>query len=186
MQTHVFGPSQPEGIQNWFIANAIFLSLIVKTPDFFPPEKFFCSFFFNPLHHSPSPLLKTISTSFIVLFSYMNTKYTHHIHSHSLFPYSPSPLLPTSRTDLFYPLALHFFKVYIGSPRGFSLGTSCLLISYFNQMNPPITCSFSITMLPLNIQQLKAQYVILHSYIDRMFQYFSFSNIFFPTQGGKF
>jgi hypothetical protein len=42
------------------------------------------------LLHLP-PLLRTISTGFVVLFSYMNTKYIHHIHPPPPCP-SPPPL----------------------------------------------------------------------------------------------
>jgi hypothetical protein len=46
----------------------------------------------SPLYPSSSPSLRTISTSFILLFSYTNTKYIHYIHSHSPFSYAfPSP-----------------------------------------------------------------------------------------------
>jgi hypothetical protein len=40
----------------------------------------------------PSPSLRTISTDFILLVSYMNTKYIYHVHPHSSFPCAyPSP-----------------------------------------------------------------------------------------------
>jgi hypothetical protein len=39
----------------------------------------------------PPSLPSTISTDFILLFSYMNTKCIHHIHPHSPFPYVLSP-----------------------------------------------------------------------------------------------
>jgi hypothetical protein len=57
-----------------------------------------------------SPFLRTISMGLIIIFSYMNTKYIHHIHPHLSFPYAlPLPLLPTPGKDLFYPLAFFFF-----------------------------------------------------------------------------
>jgi hypothetical protein len=66
------------------------------------------------LHRSPpSPVLRRISTSFILLFSYVNTKHSHQIHLHS--PYLmlvPLPLVPIPRKDLFYSTVLHFLDVY--------------------------------------------------------------------------
>jgi hypothetical protein len=97
------------------------------------------------------PLHRTISTAFILLFSYIDTKHIHHIHLNSPFLVSTQlPLVPSPRKDLFSPSAFQFFKVYIDSPRRFCLGNSSLYISCFNQINPSclITYSFSITMLP--------------------------------------
>jgi hypothetical protein len=36
--------------------------------------------------------MRTISIGFILLFSCMNTKYSHYIHSHSPFPYAHLPI----------------------------------------------------------------------------------------------
>jgi hypothetical protein len=49
---------------------------------------------------------------------------------------TPLSLVSTPRKDLFFPPALHCFKVCIDSPRGFCLGTSGLYISCFNQIIP--------------------------------------------------
>jgi hypothetical protein len=58
----------------------------------------------------PPPILRRISTGFIFLFSYMDTKHMLHIHPHSLFPSAnPVPLVPTPE-DLFFPPALHFLN----------------------------------------------------------------------------
>jgi hypothetical protein len=43
------------------------------------------------LPHLSLPLLRIISTGFILLFSYTGTKYIHYIHLHSPFPYPHSP-----------------------------------------------------------------------------------------------
>jgi hypothetical protein len=50
----------------------------------------------------------------------------------------------------------------------------------FNQINIPL---LTLSLLPCshNIQQLKVHYIILFSYIDKLFQYFSFSNIFISS-----
>jgi hypothetical protein len=67
-----------------------------------------------PLYHSPSSrlpsLVRPISTGFILLFSYMDTKHTHYINPSSPFPRA-HPLLLTSGKDLFFSPALHFFKI---------------------------------------------------------------------------
>jgi hypothetical protein len=68
-----------------------------------PPSSFFCFL---------SPLPRTISTGFILLFSYMNTKYVHHIHPHSPFPYAPpTSTHPQKRSIL--PSSPPFLKKYI-------------------------------------------------------------------------
>jgi hypothetical protein len=107
-----------------------------------------------PLHYSPScpsSLLRTISTGFIFLFSYMNSKHIHHIHLHSPFPYDlPNP---TDTHSWKKPVTSFFKKVYIDSSRGFLLGISDMYISCFNQINSSIPYYFSVTMLPA-IQQL--------------------------------
>jgi hypothetical protein len=98
---------------------------------------------------SPSPFLRTISTVFILLFSYMNTKYIHHIHPHSPFLHAhPFPLVPTTGRDLFFLPALHFFITSILIYK-VCIGTSRLYISCFDQINPFSPHSFSIAMLPL-------------------------------------
>jgi hypothetical protein len=68
------------------------------------------------------PLLRTFSTSFIILFSYMKTKYIHYIHlpSPSLL-ILPLLLVPTPGKDLFYHPVLHFFKCVLIVQRGFAM-----------------------------------------------------------------
>jgi hypothetical protein len=101
------------------------------------------------LPYSSLPLLRTISTDFILLFSYLNTKHMQNNHPHSSFlMLTPVLLVPTPRKDLFYPPVLHFLKVYVDSSGEFHLGTSGLYTTCFNQMYTPISYSFSITMLP--------------------------------------
>jgi hypothetical protein len=104
-------------------------------------------------------------------------------------PYSPSfplslclplPLVSISGIHLFYPLALHCFKVYIDSPREFCFGTLGLYILCFNQINSlPLFLTPPLSPCSGNIQQRTIQCIILYSYIDCLFQCFSFSNIFF-------
>jgi hypothetical protein len=65
--------------------------------------------YIQPFLLSPlSPFLRTISTSIIVPFSSINTRYFHHIHP-SLMP-SPLPLAPILGQDLLYFHVFHFFK----------------------------------------------------------------------------
>jgi hypothetical protein len=60
------------------------------------------------------PLLRIISTGFFLLFSYMNTKYIHHIHPHSPFlTIILLPLVPTPGKDLFYPPVLLFVFFFL-------------------------------------------------------------------------
>jgi hypothetical protein len=56
-----------------------------------------------------SPLLRTISTGFILLFSYMDTKYIHNIHPHFPFPCAhPPPTGPNSWKRPIFPSCLSF------------------------------------------------------------------------------
>jgi hypothetical protein len=128
----------------------------------------------------PSPLLRTISTGFILLVLYMNIKYIHHIHPQSPFPYShPFPQVLTPRKKLFYPFALHFWRCILMVQVGFTLVLQACVYHALIKL-PSVTYSFSITML-LYYSATYRQYTILYSYIDRLFQYFSFSNIFLPS-----
>jgi hypothetical protein len=89
----------------------------------------------------------------------MSIKYIHHIYTHLPFPYALSRV-PTPRKDLFYSPVLHFFKVYINSPRGAYLGISDMYIPLFNQVNHPVTNSFSTTLLPYSTAYSALRYAI--------------------------
>jgi hypothetical protein len=77
--------------------------------------------------------------------------------------------------------------LYIDSLRGVDLCMSGQHIWCFNQINRPLLILFLSPCSP-NIQQLMVQYVLLHSYVDGLFQYFSFSYNFFlsPTSCNPF
>jgi hypothetical protein len=61
----------------------------------------------------PLPLLRTISTGFILLFSYVNIKYAHHIHPHLPFAYAHSlPLVPTLEKTYFILPSFIFLSAY--------------------------------------------------------------------------
>jgi hypothetical protein len=99
-----------------------------------------------PFHHSlSSSSLRTISTGFILLFSYMATKYIYHIYPHSPFLcIYPLPLVP--RKDLFFLPTLHFLKircVFMVLVLWVSIYRALIKLTL-----PPITYSFSVTMLP--------------------------------------
>jgi hypothetical protein len=92
------------------------------------------------------PVLRTISTGFIILFPHINAKYIHHILPLLPFPYAqPLLLIPTPRQDLFYLSAFHFFKVYIDSSWRFCFHISDLYISCFNQCKHPSLLTLSIS-----------------------------------------
>jgi hypothetical protein len=109
-------------------------------------------------------------------------KYIHQIHPCSPFPWAhPPPTCTHPQKRLIFPPTHHvFYYVYIGSPRRFHLGTSCLTISFFNWINP-FTPLLTLSLSPCspNIQQLTVWNIVLYSYMDGLFQYFSFSNSFF-------
>jgi hypothetical protein len=64
-----------------------------------------------PLHHIPfcplSPILRTISTGFILLFSYMDTKYIH-IYTLSPFPCAHPPPTGTSQKRFMFPSLCYY------------------------------------------------------------------------------
>jgi hypothetical protein len=132
----------------------------------------------------PSPLLRTISTDFILLISYMDTN---HIHHPFLVP-SPLPLVLTTWKHLFSSCP-SFFKIgCILIVQGeFALILQGCIYRAFIKCPPLLThclspCSPNIQQwIQLNIQFNVC--IISYSYIDELFQYFSFSNIFFlyPT-----
>lgn len=83
---------------------------------------------------SSPPLLRTISTGFI-LFSYINTKYINHICPALPFLYAlppPTGILPGN--DLFYLSVLHLFQVCIDKTKWFCLSLSEMYILCFNQI----------------------------------------------------
>jgi hypothetical protein len=90
----------------------------------------------------PSHLLRTLSTGFILSFWYMNTKYIHHIHPHSSTPYAFCPSVGTSPGK---DLPFIFLECILIIQVDFTL---VFQASCFNQINPPHTYSFSITILP--------------------------------------
>jgi hypothetical protein len=112
-------------------------------------------------------------------------------------PFTPSfplflwpflPLVSTPRKDLFFPPDLHFFKI------------KCALIvqgCFTLVLQVCINCAFiKITSSPPLLthslspksQQFSVQCIMVYSYVDSLFQYFSFSNIFFlsPTSHSHF
>jgi hypothetical protein len=67
--------------------------------------------------------------------------------------------------------------VYIDSPRGCCRGT-CIYRAFIRLTLFPLLFTHSLSPCFPNIQQLTVQCIILYSFIDELFQYFSFSNIF--------
>jgi hypothetical protein len=102
------------------------------------------------------------------------------------FPLSFCPLVPTPRKDLFFPSALHFKKIkcIFIVQGGFSLVLSVWIYCAFIKLmlSPPLH-THRLSPCSPNTQQVTVQYIISYSCIDRLFQYFSFLNIFFlsPT-----
>jgi hypothetical protein len=81
----------------------------------------------------------------------MNTKYIHHIHPHPPFLYVfllPSHWYPSMEKTCFILLSFIFLEVCIDSSKKFLLCISYIYIYCFNQINHPITYSFSIILLP--------------------------------------
>jgi hypothetical protein len=136
---------------------------------------------------SPSPTSQNNFNSFHSSTStYRYKTLLPYMHSCPLSLCSPfSHWYPPLEKIYFFPPALCFFKVthILIVQGGFVLVLHiCIYRAFIKLTLSPLTCSFSVTMLP-NIQQHTVQCTILYSYIDGLFQYFSFSNIFFtfPT-----
>jgi hypothetical protein len=92
----------------------------------------------------PPSLLLGQFQCFILLFLYMNTKYIHHIHPHSSFPYAlPHPTAILSQKRCFTLLSFIFQEGILIVQRGLALMFQvcvCFL--------PPFTYSFCITKFP--------------------------------------
>jgi hypothetical protein len=58
------------------------------------------------------------------------------------------PMVPTLRKDLFFLHAFHFLKVYINSPRGFTLILHTYIYHTLIKLTHSATYSFSSIMLP--------------------------------------
>jgi hypothetical protein len=116
----------------------------------------------HPLHHSPSSsLLRTISISFI-RFSYIDTKYIHHIHPHSPFPCAHLlPLAHTSRRKLFFLPALHYFliKCILVVQGSFALALQVWIYHTLIKLTPPLLTHSLSSCFP-NIGQLTLQCII--------------------------
>jgi hypothetical protein len=103
-----------------------------------PPLPF--SLIHPPLH------LRTISVGFIILFSFVNTKYIHNIHPYSPFPYAlPLLLVPVPRKGLVLTRP-SLFKKYIVIVQGdFALAFDICIYHALIRLTPSIYC---ITLLP--------------------------------------
>jgi hypothetical protein len=122
------------------------------------------------------PLLRTISTDFIVLFLYMNTKYIHYICHFLPFPYAFLPPTGThSWAGLFYLPVLHFSKCIFIFKQDFTLVFQECIYCTSIRLTPVLLTPFLLPGSP--IKQLTVHSVILSSYTDALFQYFSISNM---------
>jgi hypothetical protein len=110
----------------------------------------------------------------------MNTKYIHHILHTSFFTLFLCPLVSAPGKNLCY--ALHFFKYILMAQKGFILALQACKFWALMKLTLLHRC-YTLCLSPYfpNIQQLTEQCIILYSYIDGLFQYFSFSIIFFPS-----
>jgi hypothetical protein len=97
------------------------------------------------------PLLEQFQQVFILLFSYMDTKYIHHIHPHSSFPCAhppPSSTHPWKR-PIFSLLPFIFLKCVLIVQGSFTLVLQTCIYHALIKLTPPsVTYSFSITMFP--------------------------------------
>jgi hypothetical protein len=106
------------------------------------------------LPHSPmsiAPLLRTISTGFIFLFSYMDTKHIHQIHLHSSFPCAhPLPLISIPEKIYLPLLPFSFLNCVLIVQGGFTLVHQVCIYRALIKLTPShlVTSSFSIAMLP--------------------------------------
>jgi hypothetical protein len=90
---------------------------------------------------------------------------------------SPLPVVLTSGKDLLYPPAYFCLKCILIVQRGFSLAFQAFICHSLITLTPPLLFLYHHAFLLFNSLQY---IVILYSYIDELFQCFSFFNIFFP------
>jgi hypothetical protein len=137
---------------------------------------------------SPSPLWTT-SKSFILLFSYMDTKHIHHIHPHSPFPCAHPTLTPRRGypplEKIYFSLLPFIFKIkctLIVQGDFILVLQACI---YRSLLKLPSCQLLTLSLSPCSrhSQQLVVQCIGLYSHTDGLLQYFSFSNISFlsPT-----
>jgi hypothetical protein len=110
----------------------------------------------------------------------MNTKYFHYIHPH--FPLGSKP--PTgihSQKRYILPSCYSFCKNCLFIVQGdFALVLQVCIYCVFMKFNPtPLLLLYFLSACSSNSQQFTVQCKILYSYIDGLFWYFSFFNIFF-------
>jgi hypothetical protein len=128
-----------------------------------------------------SSSLRTISTGFIFLFSYMNTNYIHYIHPHSPF----ASAYPFSLKKIcFSLLPFIFFKCLLIVQGCFTLVLQACIYCALIKLLPP--CYFLILYhnAPLIFNSL--QYSTSYSHIEELFQYFSFSNLSLSPPSDKY
>jgi hypothetical protein len=106
----------------------------------------------------PSSLLRTISTGFILLCSYMDTKYIHHVYPHAPFPCVHPPPTDTHPWKRFiFPSCPSYFKIkYILIVQGgFALVLLVCMYCTFTKLTPSLLfLTYSLSPYSLNIQQL--------------------------------
>jgi hypothetical protein len=98
---------------------------------------------------------------------------------------TPSHWYPAME-KIFFPSCPSFLKIkcILIVQGDFNLILQVRICHDFIKLTPsPPLLTYSLSLRSPNIQQLTIQCIILYSYIDGFFQYFSFSNIFFlfPT-----
>jgi hypothetical protein len=100
---------------------------------------------------------------------------------------SPLTLVPTPGKDRFHLLPFTFFKCILIVQRGFALLLQvCVYRALIKLTSQPPYLLILCHHAPLIFNSI--QFSALYSYIDGLFQYFSFSNIFFtyPTSCSPF
>jgi hypothetical protein len=106
----------------------------------------------------------------------MDTKYIHPIHSHFPFPCAhPPPTGTHLQRGLIFPSCPSFFKItcILIVQGGFTLVLQVCVDHALIKFDPsPPLLTHSLSSCSPNIQQLTAQYIMLHSYIDGWFHYF--------------
>jgi hypothetical protein len=94
------------------------------------------------------PIFRTIwQVSFFYFHIWLQNTSTMFTFIHPFFMHTP-PIGICSQKRPIVPSSPSFFKVNVDSPREFCPVTLGLYTSCFNQINPPVTYSFSITLLP--------------------------------------
>jgi hypothetical protein len=134
------------------------------------------------IYLSYSIVLSLAILTWLKFYFHMVTKYIYCVCPHSPFLMPMYlPLVPTPGKDLFYPPVFHFSMHILTVQGDFTLVLQACICCALAIALPPLLTHFLSPCSP-NTQQFTGPWIMFYSYVDGLFQYFSFSNNFLsPT-----